>query len=147
MRTTLDDSKDELLAKAAELTSHRRGASGPPGTTTAQFLKSFYRHVAAEDILARTEVDLYGAAMSQYRLASHRPQGTANIRVFTPSVSEHGWAANGHTVVEVVTDDMPFLVDSLTMELANQDRDVRVVIHPQMDVERDITGELKRVSA
>ena len=48
--------------------------------------------------------------------------------------------------MQVVTDDMPFLVDSLTMELARQDRDVRLVIHPQMDVVRDITGEIKSVT-
>ena len=90
MRTTLDDSKDELIAKAAEQASDRRGSGGPPGCTAEQFLRSYYRHVAPEDIVDRSEVDLYGAAMSQYRTAAHRPQGTANIRVFTPSVSEHG---------------------------------------------------------
>ena len=47
--------------------------------------------------------------------------------------------------MEVVTDDMPFLVDSVTMELANQQRNVHVVVHPQFEVDRDITGELKEV--
>ncbi len=145
MRTTLDDSKDELIAKAAELGSSRKGASGPPGVSAQQFLRSYYRHVAPEDILDRSEVDLYGAAMSQYRLATHRPQGTANIRVFTPSVSEHGWSVNGHTVVEVVTDDMPFLVDSVTMELNDEHRSVHMVVHPQLLVRRDLTGELKEI--
>ena len=60
---------------------------------------------------------MYGALASHYKLAGNRPQGTAQVRVFTPSLSEHGWSAGGHSVVEVVTDDMPFLVDSLTMEL------------------------------
>jgi glutamate dehydrogenase len=144
VRTTLDDSKDELIAKAAEQASGHKGAS-PPGTSTQQFLKSYYRHVAPEDILERSEVDLYGAAMSQYRLAESRPQGTANIRVFTPSVSEHGWAADGHTVVEVVTDDMPFLVDSVTMELNDEHRSVHLVVHPQLLVRRDVTGELQEI--
>ena len=60
--------------------------------------------------------------------------------MFTPTVSEHGWSAGGHTVVEVVTDDMPFLVDSVTMELNEQHRDVHMVVHPQFLVRRDITG-------
>ncbi|NUR08989.1 MAG: NAD-glutamate dehydrogenase [Nocardioidaceae bacterium] len=85
--------------------------------------------------------------MSQYKLASYRPQGTANIRVFTPTVGEHGWSAGGHTVVEVVTDDMPFLVDSVTMELNEQNREVLVVVHPQVLVRRDITGQLHEVYA
>ncbi len=145
MRTTLDDSKDELIARAAKVGSGRKGESGPPGTSTEAFLRSYYRHVAAEDILDRSADDLCGAALSQYRLARHRPQGTANIHVFTPSVSDHGWAADGHTVVEVVTDDMPFLVDSVTMLLNEQSRSVHLVVHPQLLVRRDVVGELQEV--
>ncbi len=145
MRTTLDETKDELIAKAAEFAASRKGSGGPPGSKSAHLLSSFYRHVAAEDIVERSEVDLYGAAMSQYKLASSRPQGTANIRVFTPSVSQHGWAANGHTVVEVVTDDMPFLVDSVSMELNDEGRNVHMVVHPQLLVRRDVTGQLQEL--
>ena len=90
---------------------------------------------------------MYGALASHYKLAADRPQGTAQVRVFTPTLSEHGWSAGGHSVVEVVVDDMPFLVDSLTMELSRQLRDVHLVIHPNFDVVRDITGALQQVLA
>src|SRR4029077_10128949 len=53
----------------------------------------------------------------------------------------------GHSVVEVVTDDMPFLVDSVVMELARQQRDVHLVIHPQFDVTRDLTGQLETIAS
>ena len=147
MRTTLEETKDDLIAKAAQLAAGRKGAGGPPPATSAGLLKAFYRHVAAEDITERSDVDLYGAAMSQYKMAANRPQGTANVRVFTPTVSEHGWSAGGHTVVEVVTDDMPFLVDSVTMELNEEAREVHMVVHPQMLVRRDVTGALQEVFA
>ncbi|CAN5442224.1 NAD-glutamate dehydrogenase [soil metagenome] len=149
MRTTLDGNanaeRDDLVEKAAAFAAGRKGTGGPPGETSAQLLRYFYRHVAGEDIAQRTEMDLYGAAMSQYKTASYRPQGTANIRVFTPTVSEHGWSAGGHTVVEVVTDDMPFLVDSVTMELNEESREVHMVVHPQILVRRDITGQLQEI--
>ena len=145
MSTTLDREKSELLAKAIDLALARKGAGGPPHETVGSLLKSYYRHVAPEDVTDRTDIDLYGALASHFKLASTRPQGTAQVRVFTPTVSEAGWSASGHSVVEVVTDDMPFLVDSLTMELNRQLRDVHVVIHPQFDVERDITGALQAV--
>ncbi len=149
MRTTLDDTansqRDELLERAAAFARGRKGSAGPPGEQSAELLRYFYRHVAAEDIAERGEVDLYGAAMSQYQLATYRPQGTANVRVFTPTVSEHGWSAGGHSVVEVVTDDMPFLVDSVTMELNEQNREVHVVVHPQALVRRDVAGQLQEV--
>jgi len=142
---TLDDSKTELIAKATDLATHRRGTGGPPPEAVAALMKAYYRHVAPEDVCDRGEVDIYGAVASHHKLAASRPQGTARVRVHTPTVQEHGWTARGHSVVEVVTDDMPFLVDSITMELANQQRDIHVVIHPQFEVQRDITGELQEL--
>ena len=108
-------------------------------------LQAFYRHVAPEDLLERDATDLYGAVMAQLRLAAERPQGTASVRVFTPSVSVNGWSAGGHTVVEVVTDDMPFLVDSVSMALAEEQHDIHLVIHPQFVVRRDLGGQLHEV--
>lgn len=143
--TTQDLDKAELLAKAINLAQAGKGSGGPPHDEVDGLLNAYYRHVATEDLVDRTDVDVYGALASHYRLAGSRPQGTASVRVFTPSLSEHGWSAAGHTVVEVVVDDMPFLVDSLTMELSRQLRDVHVVIHPHFDVVRDITGALQHV--
>ena len=65
--------------------------------------------------------------------------------MFTPSVSVNGWSAGGHTVVEVVTDDMPFLVDSVSMALAEEQHDIHLVIHPQFVVRRDLGGQLHEV--
>lgn len=142
--TTHDLDKSELISRAVELARAGRGSGGPPHEEVGDLLAAYYRHVAPEDIVERSESDVYGALASHYRLAQQRPQGRANVRVFTPSLAEHGWSAGGHSVVEVVTDDMPFLVDSLTMELSRQLRAVHLVVHPHFDVERDITGELER---
>lgn len=48
----------------------------------------------------------------------------------TPTVEENGWTCS-HSVVEVVTDDMPFLVDSVTNELSRQNRGIHLVVHPR----------------
>lgn len=108
------------------------------------FLQRYYLHTAPEDLADRDPVDAFGAAVSHYRLAEVRPQGTANVKVHTPTVEENGWTCS-HSVVEVVTDDMPFLVDSVTNELSRQGRGIHVVIHPQVTVRRDLTGELQEV--
>ncbi|MEW1657102.1 MULTISPECIES: NAD-glutamate dehydrogenase [unclassified Streptomyces] len=145
MQTKLDEAKNELLARAA-----RVGESSPAGgtpvrsldpDTLAGYLQRYYLHTAPEDLADRDPVDVFGAALSHYRLAEHRPQGTANVRVHTPTVEENGWTCS-HSVVEVVTDDMPFLVDSVTNELSRQGRGIHVVIHPQVIVRRDVTGKL-----
>jgi glutamate dehydrogenase len=143
--TTLDQDKADLIEKAIDRARARKGTGGPPHETVDVLLGAYYRHVAPEDLTGRGDVDVYGALASHWKLAAERPQGTARVRVFTPSLSEHGWSAGGHSVVEVVTDDMPFLVDSLTMELTRQQRGVHVVVHPHFDVTRDITGRLLAV--
>ncbi|CAM5697272.1 NAD-glutamate dehydrogenase [Streptomyces hirsutus] len=118
----------------------------PDRDTVLAFLQRYYLHTAPEDLVGRDPVDVFGAAFSHLRLAENRPQGTANVRVHTPTVEENGWTCS-HSVVEVVTDDMPFLVDSVTNELTRQGRGIHVVIHPQMVVRRDLTGKLIEVSA
>lgn len=170
MQTKLDEAKAELLARAAKVADNSPGggvggpggsprvhvaaAGADDGTGTGQerpgqdvllaYLQRYYLHTAPEDIAGRDPVDVFGAASSHYRLAENRPQGTANVRVHTPTVEENGWTCS-HSVVEVVTDDMPFLVDSVTNELSRQGRGIHVVIHPQVIVRRDVTGKLIEV--
>ncbi|MER5212883.1 NAD-glutamate dehydrogenase [Streptomyces sp. NPDC002838] len=160
MQTKLDEAKAELLERAARVAENSPvGGHLPTGTTgegtpetpdtpdhdsVLSFLQRYYLHTAPEDLSDRDPVDIFGAALSHYRLAENRPQGTANVRVHTPTVEENGWTCS-HSVVEVVTDDMPFLVDSVTNELTRQGRGIHVVIHPQIVVRRDVTGKLVEV--
>ncbi len=53
------------------------------------------------------------------------------MRVFNPRLDENGWES-AHTVVEIVGDDMPFLVDSVTMEINRQGLTLHLIIHPVM---------------
>ncbi|MFZ3570204.1 NAD-glutamate dehydrogenase [Streptomyces sp. BH097] len=160
MQTKLDEAKAELLTRAARVAENSPvGGNLPTGTTgkgtraagtttntdgVLPFLQRYYLHTAPEDLSDRDPVDVFGAAHSHYRLAENRPQGTANVKVHTPTVEENGWTCS-HSVVEVVTDDMPFLVDSVTNELSRQGRGIHVVIHPQITVRRDVTGKLLEV--
>jgi glutamate dehydrogenase len=143
---TTDVEKSHLLTQAIALAERSSGTGGPPKDEVGRLLRAYYRHVALDDLVDRTAEELYGALVSHYRTAEVRPQGTARVHVFTPALGEHGWSAGGHSVVEVVTDDMPFLVDSVVMELTRQQRDVHLVVHPQFDVVRDVTGNLVHVA-
>ncbi|MFE2988251.1 NAD-glutamate dehydrogenase [Streptomyces sp. NPDC059262] len=154
MQTKLDEAKAELLARAARVAENSpagghlpagtNGEGAPDQESVLAFLQRYYLHTAPEDLADRDPDDVFGAAVSHYRLAEVRPQGTANVKVHTPTVEENGWTCS-HSVVEVVTDDMPFLVDSVTNELSRQGRGIHVVIHPQVTVRRDLTGKLQEV--
>ena len=141
---TQEREKAELLDRATEVAADSADDHDQPEHLRA-FLRRYYRHVAPDDMVGRDPVDVSGAALSHRRLARRRPQGTAQVRVFTPSTEEHGWSASGHTVVEVVVNDMPFLVDSVTSELTRHGHAIHLVVHPQLVVRRDVVGDLHEV--
>lgn len=128
-----------LVSKSARLATKTLGAT--EGKACADFLKAFYANVPPVDIASSDAESLYGTASSFWAFAQKRQPGEPLIRVFNPRQATHGWESS-HTVIEVVTDDMPFLVDSLTAELNYQGLIVHLVIHPIFCVTRDSKGRL-----
>ena len=144
MQSKLDIRKADVLAKAVAAGTHGHDKSVDPAKLRG-FLDQYYRHVAPEDVAERQPYDCLGAARHHYKTAMSRPQGTAKVHVFTPTPEEHGWAADGRTVVEIVIDDMPFLVDSASMAITEHNLELQLLIHPQFVVRRDIAGTLLEV--
>ncbi len=139
MRRGPDEALDTLLRDAAEKCTATSEA--PSGEDTLAFLRDYYRHVPPEDLADRDPVDVYGPAMAHRHLARHRPQGRALVSAYTPTLDECGWDP-GRSVIQIVTDDMSFLVDSVTMELDRHQVGTHLVVHPQMRVRRDMTGAM-----
>jgi glutamate dehydrogenase len=134
---------DETLIDAvcARLREHL----GEPDAARAEaFVRQYYRWVAPEDIAERRDLDLYGAALSHFDLARQRTPGTTKVRIYNPEHDVHGWDSP-HTAVEIVTDDVPFLIDSIGMELNRRDFGVHLIIHPVIRVRRDDEGRLLEV--
>ena len=59
--------------------------------------------------------------------------------MFNPTLEEHGWQST-HTIIEIVNDDMPFLVDSVTMEVNRHGLTLHLIIHPIVAIERGADG-------
>jgi glutamate dehydrogenase len=113
------------------------------------FARQYYRQVDPEDLAARSVDDLAGAALSHWhfgRVRTAADRGRARVRVLSPSAAEHGWSSR-HTVIEVVNDDMPFLVDSSSMEVNRQGLTLHLIVHPVLAVERDAAGVVRRVAS
>lgn len=110
----------------------------------AALVADYWYLSSPDDVLDRSETELIGAAASQRRLAQHRPADTALVRARVPSTETDGYQST-HTVIEIVTDDMPFLVDSVSAELARQGRGIQLVVHPIVAVRRDGAGELLEI--
>ena len=129
MQSKLDVQKAEVLAKAVAAGTQGHDKSIDPSRLKT-VLERYYRHVAAEDVAEREPTDCLGAAKHHYKSAMARPQGTAKVHVFTPTPEDHGWSANGRTVVEIVVDDMPFLVDSAAMVINEHNLELQLLVHP-----------------
>jgi len=110
----------------------------------AAYLAAYYRHVPTGDLLDRDPAEIYGAACSHWRLGQRRVEGEVRMRVYNPTRPTDGFEST-HTVVEIVTDDMPFLVDSVAAELTRLDVGLHLVVHPQIVVTREVLGELTAV--
>jgi len=141
MTVRTEQQKREVVDKVAGLVRER--ARDADRATVEAFVRLYYRHVPPDDILGEEVDDLYGAALGLLRFAEQRRPGTPRVRAFNPRFEEHGWHTS-HTVVEIVNDDMPFLVDSVASALNRLGLTVHLVIHPIVPVIRDADGRLLR---
>jgi glutamate dehydrogenase len=144
MVSKIDQRKDEAIDLAGALA--RRSVAGKEGEAAERFLRQFYAAVAPEDVAEMSAEALTGSALALWRFAQSRAPKAAKVRAYNPRVSDHGWSC-GHTVVEIVNDDMPFLVDSVTGWISQKGLGLHQVIHPIIRVQRDAKGELVELLA
>ncbi len=105
------------------------------------FLRQYYERVAPDDLRSRPPDELLAAALAHWSLGAHRPVGHPVLRIYNPDIEPGGWPC-AHTVIDIVTDDMPFLVDSVTMVLAARQLGIHSVVHPMLHVGRDADGDI-----
>ena len=110
----------------------------------ADFTRLYYAEADPEELAARPSADRQGAAAAHLAFGKSFVAGKAKLRAYNPVRGEHGWAST-HTVIEIVNDDMPFLVDSVTMEVNRQGLTLHLVIHPVLRAVRDARGELTSI--
>ena len=103
-----------------------------------RFLHRYYRHANPEELTERHPDQLVRHALDHWDLGARRPEGRTKVRVRSPEDADH-------SVVEIVTDDTPFLVSSVTMRLAERGISARSIIHPQLRLERDTLGAIVEI--
>ncbi len=106
------------------------------------FARACFHHLDTDDLAVRSSEDLLGALLSSWQFGAERLPGKARLRVISPSLAEHGWASR-HTVIEIINDDMPFLVDTTSMEVNRQGLSLHLIVHPVLAAQRDAQGRLQ----
>nr|WP_313271946.1 NAD-glutamate dehydrogenase domain-containing protein [Stenotrophomonas sp.] len=108
------------------------------------FATAFYKRMEADEFTLHSADDWAVLAAGMLEFARSRKPGKANVRVFNPTLKADGWES-AHTVLQIVNDDMPFLVDTVTLALAEQGIGVHVLGHPVISIGRDKAGKLNGV--
>jgi glutamate dehydrogenase len=139
VESTIEAKTAAFVRDAQKLADQRTNAA--EHAPLHRFIAELYAHVPPSDIAARSPADLCGAALALWRFAARRRGGTAKVRVYNPTKGRDGWSSL-YTIVEIVNDDMPFLVDSVTAAINDGGREVRLVIHPTLSVARDGAGSV-----
>src|SRR3989442_1236982 len=129
MTVAAEDRKTELVERlAAEVRSR---VPAEQRENAAQFVWRYFALVAPDDIIYTSFDTLLGGALSLWEFGKDRQPGKPKVRLFNPTVEKNGWALE-HTIIEVVNDDMPFLVDSVTAEINRRERNIHLLLHPVM---------------
>jgi glutamate dehydrogenase len=127
---------ESLIAGAVALAA----TAGEGGLAEAQLVQRYWRFAPDEELVDLTPAQVLEAARAHRDLAQRRRPGELKLRLTLVTDQRH-------SVVEVVTDDVPFLVDSITGALSARTIDVQLLVHPVMVVRRDAAGELTEVCA
>src|SRR5580698_8480729 len=125
---------------SAILRSPVRPPKSMRGVDWRRFLQTYFANVDTKDLGDRDPKDLAGAALSHLMFAKQRGRA-ALVRVFNPTLREHGFVSP-HTIIDVVNDDMPFLVDSISLALTERSLTLHFLAHPIFEVTRDRAGNL-----
>jgi len=136
--TENDAIRDQIFTQTTDLTADGGDEELAP------VIERVLEHVATEDLLEREPRDLVGAVRSLRELAETRGPRQTLVRVFSPSLRENDWTSR-RTIVQICTDDSPFLVDSVTAAIAQDDLAVHLIVHPLAVVRRSETGTLEAI--
>lgn len=146
MSYKFEEGKDLIID--AVLSKLKQRMKGEQAQFCAEFIRQFYGTVASEDLREWEVDDLYGAAVNFWSLIKQREPDETKIRIYNPDIERHGWQTT-HTVIEIVTDDKPFLVDSLRIVINRMGFVSHLIIHMgglrvQRDEEHCVVGILPK---
>ena len=99
-----------------------------------------------EDLAERPPTALAGAARAHLELGWRRAPGQSLVRIFNPDPERDGFESP-HTLVQIVTDDRPFLVDSIGIAFTRAGLAMHLIVHPVLEVRRDGRGRLAGLGA
>ena len=108
------------------------------------FLEQYVADVPVEDLDGRSARIMAQIALSHLAFGTERRKGQVHLRIYNPTEEEHGYVSQ-FTFIEMIADDMPFLVNSISSAVTRHKLGVHITVHPIIRVCRDSAGKLKSI--
>ena len=137
MTITAEQRQVDLIDRLAS--EARRRVPVEQAKSAETFVRRYFANVAHDDVIYTSFDTLLGGALSLWEFGAKRAPGKPKVRLFNPTQAVDGWDLQ-HTVIEIINDDMPFLVDSVTAEIRRRGRQIHLLLHPVVQVRREAAG-------
>ncbi|WP_444925218.1 NAD-glutamate dehydrogenase [Microbulbifer sp. DLAB2-AF] len=141
MATVITESREELVAQICELIRDKLASDAEP---VVAFAQQFLHQYPLEDLQGRRLVDIYGCIYTWWNFIQQRSDGLPKVRIFNPRLEDDGWECS-HTVIGLLVRDMPFLVDSVRMEVNQRNTVIHSIKSTVLKLERSASGKLKHL--
>ena len=110
----------------------------------SQFIEKYFNNVTFGDVSQSSPEELFGLVHAHWKFASKREHRKALVRTYNPTLKKDGWNCK-HTVIEITNEDMPFLLDSITLELNRLGLNPHLTLHPVVNVLRSKAGKMEGI--
>ena len=115
------------------------------GKNFETFVKEFYHENKLTDFENYSTEVLYNFALSAFKFINFERKKGYIVRIYNPQKSEDNFESP-YTIIEIINDDMPFLVDSTVAFLDKQSIKINNIIHPVLHVNRDNSGKFIEIA-
>ena len=142
MNNNHEKDRKNIIEKVLSEAASRGGAA--KDKNLREYLSHYFDKVPVDDLQAMDTIDLRGAALSHWQLGKQHKADSTSVHVYNPQFEKHGWQST-HTIVEVITRDKPFLVDSLSIAINRAGFTTHLTIHPVFSVTRNAKGAITAI--
>lgn len=139
MHASHDVGLSEGVAKIAALA--RASVAKGERELVGQFIKRYLRNADDDDLQRRNADDVLGECLAHWHLGYERQPGESKVRVINPDAETTGWSSP-HSVVLIINDDLPFLVDTARLVVRQRGVATHLMIHPMLRVKRNERGAI-----
>lgn len=137
MKNTLKTKKKDQIDKIIDLSL--KDKSKAHSKDMPIFIRHMFEHIALEDLNFASPEKLGYLASHFWDFFQKRKSSEIRVNIYTCQIGSA--AAQGHkTIIEVLTNDMPFLVDSVTAEITSSGFQTNLFLHPVLSTLRDRAG-------